>query len=654
MLVGSTIGPFEIERELGSGAMGTVYMARYRKDDEKAVEVALKVVALGLLGNDGAMARFDREATILKQLRHPNIVRLLATGRYRQTPFIAMEYIDGEALDTTLARRGRFSWEEVVTFGRQLCAALQHAHEKGIIHRDLKPSNLMLTKDRVLKLTDFGIAKDQDVTALTGANSTIGTASYMSPEQCKGDRNLTAKSDLYSLGIVFFELITGRKPFVGDSTVDMFLKHVNEEPPRLAKIVPEVPAKLDALIMQLMEKDKDDRPVDAAWVSRMLQEVEEDAFARQSVGLDVATGRRGARKSAEEKGIDDADREAARALKGKKRKKAKKDDSPPVPWHQRKSFQAGAIVSVLLLIAAGLYFAFKPAGQAALHAGVANAKGDEARLEAADRYLAAYGATPGAMTEDVQKQAREIRVNKRDEVLLRRFMKGMAKPDDQDDPKAYQTAWLAMESEKSGDLKAATDLWDALGRQFANDAGVKEPMAADQRTKAIWAWVASKRAKDIQQANDLLADITQKLRDERIKENFKTYPATEPRGFAVRAVRLELMGDKPRSRTVWDMLAAQTEPQANQHEWFLLASQRRRMIPTTKEDQAMTERVTLLAKAIEVAKASAERKNDPVELRQARNGCRDLIDLYEGEPDERIRFIVNESKKLLETLPKSK
>src|SRR6478736_2398083 len=231
MLVGQTIGTgpyrFTIEQELGSGAMGTVYRAKFDRDG-KIHSVALKIVALGLLGNEGAMARFEREANILKQLKHPHIVRLYATGAYRKTPFIAMEFIDGEALDRVLARRGRLGWEEVVAYGKQLCEALQYAHEKGIIHRDLKPSNLMITREGILKLTDFGIAKDTDVTALTGQNSTIGTAAYMSPEQCRGDRNLSAKSDLYSLGVVLYELITGQKPFTAETTVEMFLKHVNE------------------------------------------------------------------------------------------------------------------------------------------------------------------------------------------------------------------------------------------------------------------------------------------------------------------------------------------------------------------------------------------------------------------------------------------
>lgn len=145
-----------------------------------------------------------------------------------QTPFIAMEFVDGEPLDRVLARRGKLAWEEVATYAKQLCDALQYAHDKGIIHRDLKPSNLMISSEGVLKLTDFGIAKDADMTALTGANSTIGTAAYMSPEQCRGDKNLTNKSDLYSLGIVLFELLVGRKPFTAETTIDMFLKHVNE------------------------------------------------------------------------------------------------------------------------------------------------------------------------------------------------------------------------------------------------------------------------------------------------------------------------------------------------------------------------------------------------------------------------------------------
>ncbi len=141
--------------------------------------------------NPSAVARFEREADILKKLNHPNIVRLYARGKFQGTRYYAMEYVKGESLDHVMARRGRMSWEDVVDLGRQLCDGLQHAHEAGVVHRDLKPSNLMVLADGTLKLTDFGIAKDLDVTALTSANCTVGTASYMSPEQCKGERDIT-------------------------------------------------------------------------------------------------------------------------------------------------------------------------------------------------------------------------------------------------------------------------------------------------------------------------------------------------------------------------------------------------------------------------------------------------------------------------------
>ena len=121
------------------------------------------------------------------------------------------------------------TWEEVVTLGQQLCAALQHAHERGVVHRDLKPSNLMILSDGTLKLTDFGIAKDLDVTALTSANCTVGTASYMSPEQCRGEKDIGPKSDLYSMGVLFYELITGRKPFEAENAMDMFVQHCTGE-----------------------------------------------------------------------------------------------------------------------------------------------------------------------------------------------------------------------------------------------------------------------------------------------------------------------------------------------------------------------------------------------------------------------------------------
>src|SRR5262249_33914177 len=138
---------------------GTVYRAFDTKNER---DVAVKILATGPAASPTTLARFEREAAILKKLNHPHIVRLYATGRLRDTPFYVMEFVEGESLESLLRRRGRFAWEEVVTFGQALCSALQHAHEHGIIHRDLKPANVMMTPDGTAKLTDFGIAKGLD------------------------------------------------------------------------------------------------------------------------------------------------------------------------------------------------------------------------------------------------------------------------------------------------------------------------------------------------------------------------------------------------------------------------------------------------------------------------------------------------------------
>src|SRR5262249_46754686 len=180
MLVGQKLGPFLIEKELGSGAMGTVYRGRHEKTGQM---VAIKVMSPSVSSSAQSLARFEREAAILKQLKHPNIVRYFGASRAGKVLFYAMEYLEGETLADMLERGDRLTWETVISIGQQLCLALQHAHDQGIVHRDLKPSNLMILPDGTLKLTDFGIAKDLDESQLTGTNATVGTASYMSPEQ---------------------------------------------------------------------------------------------------------------------------------------------------------------------------------------------------------------------------------------------------------------------------------------------------------------------------------------------------------------------------------------------------------------------------------------------------------------------------------------
>ncbi len=648
MLVGQTIGSgayrFEIGRELGSGAMGTVYRATFHKNGVES-EVALKVVALGLLGNEGAMARFEREANILKQLRHKNIVRLYATGAYRKTPFIAMEFVDGEALDRVLARRGKLAWEEVVAYAKHLCEALQYAHDKGIIHRDLKPSNLMIAADGVLKLTDFGIAKDADMTALTGANSTIGTAAYMSPEQCRGDKNLTNKSDLYSLGIVLFELLTGRKPFMADSTIDMFMKHVEEVPPRLGKLVPDMPQKLEALILQLMEKDKDHRPVDAAWVIRMLSEVEEDLYTRKSAGLDVATARKSDRRRSDDKPIDAADRDAARALKGIKKKKKKK---VAVPWHQKQWLKAAGLSLGLLTIVVAITLAVRAPSAEKLAAAIERASTDSSRLEAAEKYLRTYGDQANETTDRASKVFRDAKVREREKQLARRF--GNAKyrldPED-DDPKAYELAMNAIQAEKEGRLADALNLWSQVKGVFPDEAKLSYSFENDKVKKARWGWVAEKRIREIEDARKKETEIDSLIAANRNNEKAMPYDPSNARSVATRARRLEQVGDPEKAARSWDTLLGFPDAEGELGSWLLLASDHR-----AKIKDGPFKRVDFLEKLILAVenKLSELQKNTSatlLEWKDLRSECRDLTELYGDETDKAIQEVLNRAKKVL-------
>ncbi len=671
MLVGQTIGSgafrFEVVRELGSGAMGTVYFADFHKDG-KVRPVALKMVALGLLGNESAMARFEREANILKQLRHPHIVKLYATGAWRKTPFIAMEYVDGEALDRVLARRGRLTWEEVVTYGKHLCEALQYAHEKGIIHRDLKPSNLMVTREGALKLTDFGIAKDTDVTALTAQNSTIGTAAYMSPEQCKGDKNLTHRSDLYSLGVVFFELLTGRKPFTAETTVDMFLKHVNERPPRVGKFVNELPPKLEAIVMQLMEKDKDDRPVDAAWVGRMLGEVEEDAITRKSVGLALAKSRRSEKpRNLDGSKLDDEDLDAARALRGKKKKAKKK---AAVPFLQRTWVKAAGILLVLAGMAGGAYLALRPPSAEALAKALDEANTPEAKLEAATKYLERYGDKPGELTDKAATVFKEAATRKREDQLAKRFANGLQKPDEADDKEAFEAAWKAMQSEKAGFLRQAADYWNQVKNRFPEEAKLGYTPDEDVLAKARWGWLAEKRLADLRRVDQLAASLRAKIKNNFVYEVAFSSDLKNPEALAVRAFRLEDFGDRApgeqergdpeKAGRTWDQLATLTEKESEKRDWYLLARQQRAVLPESSDDptraridKARVERITRHVSLAETTAAEAKANPEqPLLGVRTRNLCRDVTDLYDDETDAAIKGLVQKARDIAATVKK--
>jgi serine/threonine-protein kinase len=486
--VGKTIGPFEIDKELGAGAMGAVYRARHT---ESGKWVAIKIVAPNLAANETVMQRFEREWEILKQLKHPNIVRLIATGRFGSTRFYAMEYVEGESLDKVMARRGRMDWPEVIVLGQQLCAALKHAHDRGIVHRDLKPSNLMVLNDGTIKLTDFGIAKDLDRTAITEANCTVGTAAYMSPEQCRGERTLTHKSDLYSMGIVFYELLTGRKPFSAESPLEMFMLHVKGPFDRPSKLVLDIPVWLDTLVCQLMEKEADRRPYDAAMVAEALGRVQEKVEAQQAAGID-AVKTRNKDKPPEAAQVDRDDLEAARWLVGRRKKKKKEEEIGPA-FYQKVWFKAAALSVLLLAVLVVLFFVFfvKPSAESLYRdAERAMASSDlEKRLEARRRdgpiydYLRYYGDVDNETTRKVKKWADEIDCEYTEKHLLKRFEDNVGVGVDQEE-KDFRKA---VEAERKGDLKEAREFWGKLAAKYKDRPLAPEP--SEERSTGLIAQV---------------------------------------------------------------------------------------------------------------------------------------------------------------------
>ena len=219
------VGPYKIERKIGAGGMGTVYYARHVEND---TEAAIKVLPASLAREEGFVARFEREIEALKQLANPHIVQFLESGCDNETYYYAMEYVDGETLTGYLGREKRIDWKEVIHISRQICTALKAAHVAGIVHRDLKPSNLLISKEGIVKLADFGVAQVFAGTKLTATGGIVGTAEFMSPEQAQGDK-IDHRTDIWSFGVILYEMLSGQLPFKGDYEQAMMYSITNEE-----------------------------------------------------------------------------------------------------------------------------------------------------------------------------------------------------------------------------------------------------------------------------------------------------------------------------------------------------------------------------------------------------------------------------------------
>jgi hypothetical protein len=266
-MLGDRLGKWVIFKELGRGGMGRVFLAQEELNGRQA---AIKILAAELAQDTGFLQRFEREIQTLSQLDHPNIVRFYEAGMENNQYFYAMEYVDGQSLEEALAVQGRLTWQEVLDAAIQVCQALRHVHDHGVIHRDLKPPNLLRTATGQVKLTDFGIAKVFASSHLTATGGVVGTAEFLSPEQAAG-KPVSKRSDLYSLGVVLYTLLTGKPPFEGESFVELLHKHRYGQFDRPQRKVPEIPYELDEIVCQLLEKDPNQRPPDCLVLGKQLE-----------------------------------------------------------------------------------------------------------------------------------------------------------------------------------------------------------------------------------------------------------------------------------------------------------------------------------------------------------------------------------------------
>ena len=260
-------GRYEIHELIGIGGMANVYRCTDTVDDR---EVAIKILKDEFLNNDEFIRRFKNESKAIAMLSHPNIVKVYDVSFGDMIQYIVMEYIDGITLKEFIERQGVIEWKDALHLITQVLRALQHAHESGIVHRDIKPQNIMLLQDGTIKVTDFGIARFSDKATRTMTDQAIGSVHYIAPEQARGDVT-DGKTDIYSVGVMLYEMLTGKLPFEGDSAVTVALMQLQSTPTPPRDVNPTIPEGLEQITMRAMEKQPEDRYTSAA---EMLSDIE--------------------------------------------------------------------------------------------------------------------------------------------------------------------------------------------------------------------------------------------------------------------------------------------------------------------------------------------------------------------------------------------
>ena len=265
-------GRYLVDELVGIGGMANVYKAT---DVSNGRIVAVKILRDEYVQNGELLRRFKNESKAVALLSHPNIVRVYDVNFSDRVNYIVMEYIDGITLKEYIEHKGVLDWKEAVYFTIQILRALQHAHDNGIVHRDIKPQNIMLLKDGSIKVTDFGIARFARSGMHTMTDKAIGSVHYISPEQAKGDVT-DNRADLYSVGVMLYEMLTGRLPFEAESAVAVAIKHIEEVPKPPREWNPDIPAGLESIVMRAMQKDAADRYASAAEMLRDIDSFKKD------------------------------------------------------------------------------------------------------------------------------------------------------------------------------------------------------------------------------------------------------------------------------------------------------------------------------------------------------------------------------------------
>lgn len=277
-------GRYELEELVGSGGMSSVFCARDRQLERK---VAIKILDQRYADEDEYVERFRREARAVARLTHPNIVTVIDRGVDEGRQFIVFEFVDGENLKELVQRTGRLPLRRALELTLAVADGLSFAHENGLVHRDVKPQNVLLSGEGEVKVTDFGIARSLEVDhGVTQTGTVLGTSNYLSPEQASG-KPVSPATDVYSLGVVLWELLTGDVPFPGENFVAVALRHINEQPPPLRDLRPDVPPRLEAAVARALEKDPRRRfPTMAAFADELrgcLAALDEEDTAARAV-----------------------------------------------------------------------------------------------------------------------------------------------------------------------------------------------------------------------------------------------------------------------------------------------------------------------------------------------------------------------------------